>query len=299
MNGKTPDVLFMLAVGVVCVVLSGGSAAQSAKVDTNAVGAFVAAQLAYAKPESEPEPEPPGCTCNGTGRSGDGYGPCVCGDDCQCKKSGEPAKDWKSPVVLEIWTAKWCGPCQVDKATIIPWLKKSGWEEGVNYVFKDYDTNTDEAKANNVVSLPTYIMRENGAEVRRHVGSATTAVVKTLIGTLTEKYTAVSQQPMDGNVFAGAMPSRSVFDKVQTLLRDKRLEIGDGIALTSDGKVNATVVGSPEQIDVEFGKPYLMTDINKFFFTIRKPITKVRLANGKAYIYLDGAKTPTTEYKLP
>lgn len=122
------------------------------------------------------------CGCEGTKRSGDGLGPCPCvasGGECKCRRKGslppsvaplELPKVRRQDTRVMVFTAKWCGPCQSQKAM----LAKMGWSMGggPDNQIQVVDIDEDKALARRyaVTSLPTLVGIVNGREARRHVG---------------------------------------------------------------------------------------------------------------------------------
>lgn len=66
--------------------------------------------------------------------------------------------------VLKIYSASWCQPCQMLKKTI------QNSDLGVSILNVDIDTWKEEAKLDNVRSVPTIILQEDGVELKRTTG---------------------------------------------------------------------------------------------------------------------------------
>lgn len=69
---------------------------------------------------------------------------------------------------LLYFTADWCNPCQRTK----PFAEEL-ISEGANIKFIDADSEVDMVKNFNVLSIPTFILIENGEEVGRTNGAKT------------------------------------------------------------------------------------------------------------------------------
>lgn len=67
---------------------------------------------------------------------------------------------------LKIYSAEWCGPCKQLKA-ILPSVDLGD----VNLLQIDVEAWKDEAKADNVRSVPTLIVIEDGVEIKRKTGA--------------------------------------------------------------------------------------------------------------------------------
>lgn len=78
---------------------------------------------------------------------------------------------------LKIYSATWCGPCQMLKKTL------SSNDLNVPVTTVDVDAWKDEAKADQVRSVPTLILLENGVEVKRTTGAKTLDQLKEFIKT--------------------------------------------------------------------------------------------------------------------
>jgi thioredoxin 1 len=66
------------------------------------------------------------------------------------------------------FTADWCNPCQRTK----PFAEEL-ISEGANIKFIDADSEVDMVKNFNVLSIPTFILIENGEEIARTNGAKT------------------------------------------------------------------------------------------------------------------------------
>ena len=67
------------------------------------------------------------------------------------------------------FTADWCNPCKKVK----PIVEELNRDSAVKFQFIDVDQETDMAKNMNVRSVPTFVVIENGSEVKRAVGVQT------------------------------------------------------------------------------------------------------------------------------
>lgn len=72
----------------------------------------------------------------------------------------------------DYYTATWCGPCKTFKPIILELVS-----EGYNITLHDVDVERDFAESNNVQSVPTLVISENGEEVDRLVGVQTKQTV--------------------------------------------------------------------------------------------------------------------------
>lgn len=69
---------------------------------------------------------------------------------------------------LKIYSAEWCGPCKQLKA-VLPSVDLVD----VNLLQIDVEAWKDEAKSDNVRSVPTLILLEDGVEIKRKTGAMT------------------------------------------------------------------------------------------------------------------------------
>lgn len=67
------------------------------------------------------------------------------------------------------FTAEWCNPCQRTKP-IAEELKRDGV---IDFMFIDADSETDLVQKFGIKSIPTYILIEDGQEVKRMNGAKT------------------------------------------------------------------------------------------------------------------------------
>jgi thioredoxin-like negative regulator of GroEL len=67
------------------------------------------------------------------------------------------------------FTAEWCNPCQRTRP-IAEELKRDGL---VDFVFVDADSETELLEKFGIRSIPTYILLEDGREVKRMNGAKT------------------------------------------------------------------------------------------------------------------------------
>jgi thiol-disulfide isomerase/thioredoxin len=67
------------------------------------------------------------------------------------------------------FTAEWCNPCQRTKP-IAEDLKRDGI---IDFVFIDADSELDLVKKFSIKSVPTYILLEDGKEIKRMNGAKT------------------------------------------------------------------------------------------------------------------------------
>ncbi len=67
------------------------------------------------------------------------------------------------------FTADWCNPCKRVK----PIVEELNRDSSVKFQFIDVDQETEMAKNMNVRSVPTFIVIEDGSEVKRVTGAQT------------------------------------------------------------------------------------------------------------------------------
>jgi thioredoxin 1 len=67
------------------------------------------------------------------------------------------------------FTAEWCNPCQRTRP-IAEELRKDGV---IDFIFVDADTEIDLLEKFGIKSIPTYILLEDGREVKRMSGAKT------------------------------------------------------------------------------------------------------------------------------
>ena len=67
------------------------------------------------------------------------------------------------------FTADWCHPCKKVK----PIVEELNRDSSIKFQFIDVDQEVEMAKNMNVRSVPTFIVVENGSEVKRAVGAQT------------------------------------------------------------------------------------------------------------------------------
>ena len=67
------------------------------------------------------------------------------------------------------FTADWCGPCK----KVRPIVEEINKESIEKFMIINVDTEIDLAKNHNVSSVPTFILFENGQEVKRSIGAQT------------------------------------------------------------------------------------------------------------------------------
>jgi thiol-disulfide isomerase/thioredoxin len=69
------------------------------------------------------------------------------------------------PNYILIWTVKWCDKCRLMKE-----LGDKLESDGFDVFYIDFDSNQEEARANNIAALPTAVIYTNAEEVRRIIG---------------------------------------------------------------------------------------------------------------------------------
>jgi len=72
--------------------------------------------------------------------------------------------------IVKRYTASWCGPCKMI-APIFEEFKQTYLSQGVNFVTIDVDDNQDQARQDNITSVPCVVFVKNGTEVGRIVGA--------------------------------------------------------------------------------------------------------------------------------
>lgn len=116
------------------------------------------------------------CTeCNGTGKVKAGDGQTVVWRECDnCYDDGKGKGDVSVRNKRFLYfTAKWCIPCKSMKPSFRK-LKRAGWtfgDETCHFQEIDVDENTDLQNQYNVDSIPTFVLIENGKEVKRLIGA--------------------------------------------------------------------------------------------------------------------------------
>lgn len=71
-------------------------------------------------------------------------------------------------VKMEVYTAKWCGPCRATQPAIDA-LIAEGW----NIEKIDVDQNRTLAQELRIAAVPTYILYKDGVQVNRFSGART------------------------------------------------------------------------------------------------------------------------------
>lgn len=158
----------------------------------------------------KPNPTPPTTQCDeckGTRkiRSGDGLIslPCKCGENCKCQpmKTDLTIEEKRTKIILLITQPTWCSWCVKFDTNVIPALETMNWKikkllpkesvlknDGKNLlidldkdsphiIVANYDDTTNNYYLNNPIAndfnvdqLPTFILIEDGKEIKRHVG---------------------------------------------------------------------------------------------------------------------------------
>ena len=75
------------------------------------------------------------------------------------------------------FTADWCNPCKRVK----PIVEELNRDSAIKFQFIDVDQETEIAKTMNVRSVPTFIVIEDGYEVKRVTGAQTREQLQGLI----------------------------------------------------------------------------------------------------------------------
>lgn len=79
------------------------------------------------------------------------------------------------------FTAEWCNPCKKIAPIIEEFLIEN---PSVEYIKIDVDKDFDITKQNNVMSVPTLIVKDNDVEIQRHRGIATKQDIQNLFNNL-------------------------------------------------------------------------------------------------------------------
>lgn len=169
----------ILAAGLILSCLfTGCTQAEGEEVDTDQAAAVVAGVIAFHDPTEvrKPDVQTKCDECKGTKqvRSGDGLAwvPCSCGDNCQCTKSGQAQSKPELPNRMLMFTATWCGPCQMWKRNEKPGLESAGWivngTDTAHIQVLDTDIFGQISQQYRVTSIPVFIMIDpDGNEVAR------------------------------------------------------------------------------------------------------------------------------------
>ncbi len=67
------------------------------------------------------------------------------------------------------FTASWCNPCKAMEPVISEFLNTN---PDIVYTKIDVDSNINATKMNNIMSVPTFIVKKNTEETKRHSGIA-------------------------------------------------------------------------------------------------------------------------------
>ena len=67
------------------------------------------------------------------------------------------------------FTANWCNPCKTMEPIIKQFLEEN---PDIIYTKIDVDNNIDAVKMNGIMSVPTFIVKRDSEEVKRHSGAA-------------------------------------------------------------------------------------------------------------------------------
>lgn len=76
------------------------------------------------------------------------------------------------------FTADWCQPCKKTRP-IVEELNRDQLETGFQII--DVDTNSELVKHFNIKSVPTFILFDNGIEIKRIIGGQTLQMLKDFI----------------------------------------------------------------------------------------------------------------------
>lgn len=161
---------------ILLLILAGCTPAPADEPDTKEAAALVAGQIAFYEPAEavKPSVQTTCKECKGTKqvRSGDGLAmvPCSCGDNCKCERTGQMQVIPQNRMLM--FTATWCGSCQIWKRDEVPALKASGWNIGGNSTaeiqYIDYDQNPELVQKYGVMFVPVFVMvRPDGSEIAR------------------------------------------------------------------------------------------------------------------------------------
>ncbi|QDT41095.1 hypothetical protein Pan241w_11540 [Gimesia alba] len=155
--------------------------------DKTTIKAEVASQIAFYEPQpaSNPKVQTTCDECRGTKqvRSGDGLAmvPCSCGENCKCQRTEEAKVGPPVGNRMLMFTATWCGPCQLWKQNNVAALNAQGWTVGPSrddhIQTINYDVSQSLVRQYGVGPIPVFIMINSaGQEVARHTGNNLNAI---------------------------------------------------------------------------------------------------------------------------
>ena len=84
--------------------------------------------------------------------------------------------------MIYYFTADWCNPCKKVK----PIVEEMNRESAIKFQMIDVDSETELVKKFEIRSVPTFILIENGIEVKRTSGAQTREQLQNLIDTVVD-----------------------------------------------------------------------------------------------------------------
>lgn len=84
--------------------------------------------------------------------------------------------------MIYYFTADWCNPCKKVK----PIVEEMNRESAIKFQMIDVDSETELVKRFEIRSVPTFILIENGIEVKRTSGAQTREQLQALIDTVVD-----------------------------------------------------------------------------------------------------------------
>lgn len=76
------------------------------------------------------------------------------------------------------FTADWCGPCKMMRPIVSQIAEDN---PGINIKFVNIDNDEDITSKYDIQSVPTFVIQENGKEIRRHIGAVPRAKLESFM----------------------------------------------------------------------------------------------------------------------